>query len=180
MEARELTPSEWAILALLCERDAHGWALVRSLASDGEIGRVWSVKRALVYRGIEVLSAWSLVEAVGTADGLRGPNRTIMRVTEAGRRTVAEWLAEPVVHVRDARSLLLLKLLFQTRSKLDFRPLLREQAQVLARLEAALEEQVASNQEPEAMMASFRLEMTRAVSRFVATFSASPPTISAD
>jgi hypothetical protein len=45
----------WATHALLCEGEAHGWALVRALAPDGEIGRVWSIRRALVYRMVELL-----------------------------------------------------------------------------------------------------------------------------
>lgn len=170
MGERELLPGEWAIVALLCEGDAHGWALVRALAPGGEVGQVWSVKRALVYRGIDALSARKLIEPVGTAEGLRGRSRTVLRATAAGRRSVAHWLVEPVVHVREARSLLLLKLLFHTRSGLDPRPLLRKQARVLAGIEAALETQVASASSPDAMMASFRLEMTRAVSRFIETF----------
>ena len=43
------------MLALLCEGDAHGWLLVRALAADGEIGSVWTVRRALVYRSIDAL-----------------------------------------------------------------------------------------------------------------------------
>jgi DNA-binding PadR family transcriptional regulator len=170
VDERELPPGEWAILALLCEGDAHGWALVRALAPTGAVGRVWSVKRALVYRGIEALSAEGLIEAAGTAEGLRGKNRTVLRATELGRRRVNDWLAEPIAHVRDARSLLLLKLLFHTRAGRSPRRLLREQVRVLARIEAALETQVASDEPTEAMMASLRLEMTRAVSRFVAGF----------
>ena len=71
--------------------------------------------------------------------------------------------------MRDARSLLLLKLLFLSRARLDrsSRPLLRKQARVLARIEAALEERGASGDEADRMLASFRLETTRAVSRFV-------------
>ena len=33
-----LSLAEWAVLALLCEGDAHGWMLVRVLAPDGELG----------------------------------------------------------------------------------------------------------------------------------------------
>jgi DNA-binding PadR family transcriptional regulator len=170
VDEHELTPGEWAILALLCEGDAHGWALVQALAPEGDVGRVWSVKRALVYRGIEGLATQELIETVGTAEGLRGPNRTVLRVTEEGRRSVDDWLSEPVAHVRDLRSLLLLKLLFRTRSGLNPRPLLRKQARVLARIETALAKQVAVGDGPDAMLASFRLEMTRAVSRFIETF----------
>jgi PadR family transcriptional regulator AphA len=172
VDRRELTPGEWAILALLGEGEAHGWALVRTVAPSGEIGRVWSVKRALVYRAIEVLTAWGLIEEAGSAQSVRGPSRTILRATKAGRKAVAEWLDEPVAHVRDARSLLLLKLLLHARSGSSTSKLLSEQARVLAATEAALEEQLrTAGDGTEAMLAAFRLETTRAVARFVASFS---------
>jgi hypothetical protein len=40
-----LSLAEWAVLALLCEGDAHGWMLVRVLAPDAELGAVWTVRR---------------------------------------------------------------------------------------------------------------------------------------
>ena len=57
MEPPQQQPSlgGWAVLALLHEGDTHGWALVRALAPEGEIGRVWSIRRALVYRTVELL-----------------------------------------------------------------------------------------------------------------------------
>ena len=45
----------WAVLGLLCEGDTHGWTLVRALAPQGEIGRVWSIPRAIVYRTVGLL-----------------------------------------------------------------------------------------------------------------------------
>jgi len=35
----ELTVGEWAVLALLGEQPAHGFALARAMAPDGEVGR---------------------------------------------------------------------------------------------------------------------------------------------
>jgi hypothetical protein len=43
----------------------------------------------------------------------------LVEATAAGRRALTGWLAEPVEHVRDARSLLMLKLLFLARSDVD-------------------------------------------------------------
>jgi hypothetical protein len=50
-----LAPGEWAVLALLCERPAHGWLLACELAPSGELGSIWSLGRLLVYRSIGVL-----------------------------------------------------------------------------------------------------------------------------
>ena len=81
---RDLAPGEWAVLALLCERPAHGWALARQLSETGELGSIWSLKRPLVYRGLEILEARGLIVASGHEPGARGPNRTIFRATPAG------------------------------------------------------------------------------------------------
>src|SRR5690349_3367145 len=118
-EVEPLSPGEWAVLSLLCERPAHGWPLVRALAAEGEIGRVWTVRRAVVYRTLDVLLERRLIEPAGAEESARGPRRTVMRPTRAGRAAVRRWLAEPVRHVRELRSLMLLKLVFAQRAGID-------------------------------------------------------------
>ena len=54
---RILAPGEWAVLALLCERRAHGWAIASQLTPDGELGGVWTMGRPLVYRSLEILES---------------------------------------------------------------------------------------------------------------------------
>jgi DNA-binding PadR family transcriptional regulator len=158
---------EWAILALLCEGDAHGWALVRALAPEGEIGRVWSIRRALVYRTVEQAVEAGLVAHAGVEAGRRGSPRTLLRVTAAGRRAVERWLSEPVEHVRDLRSELLLKLLFAERAGHDARPLLRAQRALLEATVAALEAPAPASDAGARTVRAFRLETARAGLRFV-------------
>ena len=138
-----LTAGEWALLALLCETPAHGFALARALAPGGEVGQVWAVRRPLVYRALETLERMKLIHPVATLPSDAGPQRTILEPTAGGRAAVTEWLAQPVEHVRDARSLLMLKLLFLTRRNADLAPLLvaqRDRFQAHAdRLAAAAE-----------------------------------------
>jgi DNA-binding PadR family transcriptional regulator len=157
----------WATLALLCEGDAHGWALVRALAPDGEVGRVWSIRRALVYRMVELLLESGMIEQAGREPGTRGSPRHVLRVTRAGRRAVERWLAEPVLHVRDLRSALLLKLLFAQRAGLDRRPLLEAQRAILADTVVALEAPLSGEEEAAQTVRVFRLETARAGLRFV-------------
>jgi DNA-binding PadR family transcriptional regulator len=76
VDQRPLTAGEWSVLALVCEQPAHGWALATMLASDGEIGTIWSLTRPLVYRALEILQARGLIEAAGPVATNRGPNRT--------------------------------------------------------------------------------------------------------
>ena len=164
---RELAPGEWAVLALLCERPAHGWALARQLAPDGELGSIWSLTRPLVYRSLEILEERGLIGAAGHEPGARGPNRTIFRATPAGHAAVAEWLSEPVEHVREGRSLLLLKLVFAQRSCIDPRPLLTAQHEALAESIASLEHRIRRSVGVETILLRFRLESSRGVERFI-------------
>ena len=157
----------WAVLALLCEGDTHGWALVRAMAPLGEIGRIWSIRRALVYRTVDLVVAAGLVERAGIEQGSRGSTRTLLHATPTGRRAVGRWLAEPVAHVRDLRSALLLKLLFAQRSGLDRAPLLEAQHAVLADIIEVLEGQITGDASPEVTVHAFRLETARAGLRFV-------------
>ena len=142
MGDRDLAPGEWAVLSLLCERPAHGWALARQLSPTGELGSIWSLTRPLVYRSLEILEDRELIVPAGSEPGARGPNRTIFRATPAGHAAVAQWLTEPVEHVREGRSLLLLKLVFAQRVCVDPRPMLIAQQETLEEAIASLEERV--------------------------------------
>ena len=73
---------------------------------------------------------------------MRGPNRTILAPTAAGREALMRGSAEPVDHVRDVRSLLLLKLVFADRLDVDARPMLEAQHDANAASVAALEERI--------------------------------------
>jgi DNA-binding PadR family transcriptional regulator len=164
---RDLAPGEWAVLALLCERPAHGWALARQLSSAGELGSIWSLTRPLVYRSLEILEQRQLIAPAGSEPGVRGPNRTIFRATPAGHEAVQAWLAEPVEHVREGRSLLLLKLVFAQRARIDPRPMLSAQLEVLEESIASLEERAGETAGTDAILLRFRLESSRAMERFI-------------
>src|SRR5579871_3397222 len=164
---RDLAPGEWAVLALLCERPAHGWALARQLQENGEPGSIWSLTRPLVYRSLEILETRGMIVPAGSEPGARGPNRTIFRATPVGHAAVAEWLTEPVEHVREGRSLLLLKLVFAQRSCVDPRPMLYAQQEALEQSIASLEERIGSSAGTDAILLRFRLESSRGVVRFV-------------
>jgi len=166
-EVEPLSPGEWAVLSLLCERPAHGWPLVRALAAEGEIGRIWTVRRAVVYRTLDVLLERRLIEPAGAEESARGPRRTVMRPTRAGRAAVRRWLAEPVRHVRELRSLMLLKLVFAQRAGIDQTSMLLGQREALLELEASLADRLGDAGGADELLLRFRLETTRAASRFV-------------
>ncbi|HWE53966.1 MAG TPA: PadR family transcriptional regulator [Acidimicrobiales bacterium] len=115
----ELSPGEWAVLGAVAEGPKHGFAVAQLLAADGELGQVWTMPRPVVYQVIKKLAELGYVTERKTEPGTRGPVRTIVGVTPAGRRALRKWLAEPVDHIRDVRSLLLLKLALLYRSGAD-------------------------------------------------------------
>ncbi len=155
------------MLALLCERPAHGWAIARQLSPAGELGSIWSLGRPLVYRSIEILNERKLIVPSGHEPGSRGPNRTIFRATPLSHAAIAEWLLEPVEHVREGRSLLLLKLVFARRTCVDPRPMLTAQHEAITAAIESLEARVRDSAGTDAILLQFRLESSRAVSRFI-------------
>ena len=158
---------EWAALGLLCERPTHGWAIAQALGSSGEIGRVYTVKRPLVYRALAQLREAGLAEARGTAPSDAGPARTTLGATRRGRAAFKRWRGGAAEHIRDLRSELMLKLLFHDRAVLDAGPLLQEQTRVLARAERALERQLADAEGFERTLVLWRLSVARAALSFV-------------
>ncbi len=163
----ELGAGDWAVLALLAEEPTHGFAVGRALAPDGEIGKVWSVRRPLVYRAIDSLSDIGFAAPTGTVPSPSGPRRTVVTATDAGRAAVDGWLSEPVGHVRDARSLLMLKLLFLHRRGQDPAPLLHAQRDSFSARAAWLGEAVDAADGFDQVLLRWRLESTDAAIRFI-------------
>jgi molybdopterin-binding protein len=126
----DLTLAEHSCLALIGQGATHGWAVGTLLEPDGEIGRIWSLSRPLTYRAIDTLVERRLVTRKGTAAG-RGRDRTMLRATAAGRRTTSAWLDAPVIHIRDVRTELLVKLALRRRAGLAVEPLLAAEQRTL-------------------------------------------------
>jgi PadR family transcriptional regulator AphA len=122
--------AENTVLAVLSERPAHGFAIARLTAPDGELGKIWHVPRPIVYRSIGRLLEAGLVTPAAVESG-RGPQRTIYTATPEGRHVSAQWLDTPAEHVRDLRSHLLLKLALLDRAGRDPTDLLRRQRVIL-------------------------------------------------
>jgi DNA-binding PadR family transcriptional regulator len=165
--AEELATGEWAVLAALAEGPTHGFAVARLLARGGEAGQIWTVKRALVYHSIDRLVELGLAESIGEEASTSGPRRTVVRATALGKRRVTRWLAQPVDHLRDARSLLMLKLLFLSRRGADPSRLLRAQRAEFERMERGFDATASESGGFAGTLALWRLESARAGIRFV-------------
>ena len=159
-----LSLADHAVLALVAEQPRHGWAIVRELGPDGDVGRVWSLSRPLAYRSIDKLADRKLIRATRTEAG-DGPRRTIYATTTAGRREVEAWLDMPVEHLRDVRTELLLKVVIGARRGKDIRPLLRTQRRRLRPIIAGLGKAATA---PRADLVDiWRHESAQAVQRFL-------------
>jgi PadR family transcriptional regulator AphA len=121
---------EWTVLAVVRERSAHGFAIAALTARGGELGRVWQMPRPVIYRALSRLEAAGLVTPKEVESGA-GPPRTVYEITEIGREAVDGWLAEPVRHVRDLRSHLLMKLALLHRRELPAASLIADQRAAL-------------------------------------------------
>ena len=159
--------TEWAALGLLCEAPSHGWAIAQALAPDGEIGRVYSCARPLVYRAFGQLREAGLAEVRGQRRATPARRARSLGPTRRGRAAFGRWRGRPVDHVRDLRSELMLKLLFCDRAGRDSAPLLRAQAQLLARTDRSLERQLESITGFSRTLVLWRLSVARAALSFV-------------
>ncbi len=135
---RDLLLGEWACLGVLYQGATHGFAIAVEMRPEGDIGRVWSLSRALTYRSLDQLVERGLVSEVGEEPGIAGGNRTVLAATRRGRAELRRWLAIPVEHLRDLRSELLLKLMIAQRCGIDVTGMLDAQRVIVADLAQAI------------------------------------------
>jgi PadR family transcriptional regulator AphA len=167
-KASSLSPGEWAVLGLLVEGPRHGFTLVKTLAPGGAIGQIWSLPGPLVYRALSTLQTKGLATAVGAERSELGPKRLLIAPTAEGRDWLVCWLSDPVEHVRDIRSLLMLKLALGERLGHDPAPLLRAQTEHFRALLDSLERR-AKDIDPgfDRALNLWRMESARAAVRFL-------------
>jgi aerobic carbon-monoxide dehydrogenase small subunit len=134
--------SDWIVLSLVCEGPTHGHALAILLGRDGDLGSIWHVNRAGVYRSLDRLVDLGLIRPAGEQPSSRGPVRTLVEATAAGRAAGASWQYRPAQRTRDIRSELLIKLALLHRSGIDPHDLLVAQHERLMPIVAALRDRI--------------------------------------
>lgn len=165
---------EWTVLAVLREEPRHGFAIAALTADGGELGRVWQVPRPLVYRALGRLEEAALVTPTVVESG-PGPQRTLYAATPEGRAAVEGWLREPVEHVREIRSLLLMKLALLDRAGADPRELLRRQREVLEPIADAMAAECERHEGFDAVLAAWRHSTAAAALTFLDEIGAPGP-----
>ncbi|MCE9621506.1 MAG: helix-turn-helix transcriptional regulator [Actinomycetia bacterium] len=166
MTTAEMRLGEWACLGLLYPAPTHGFAIAARLKPGGDVGRVWSLSRALTYRALDQLAARGYAVAVGEEPGIAGGNRTILAATRDGRAQLRRWLTTPVEHLRDVRSELLLKLLIASECRIDVAPMLERQHAQIKQIATTLSAKVAGAEQTD-VVALWRIESSQAALRFV-------------
>ena len=149
------------ILALIVHTPRHGWALREELAKSGEIGQAWSLSKQLVYRAIDSLEEAGLIRRASPKDG-GGAHRIVLSATAQGKRTAMAWLDTPVMHLRDVRTELVLKLMLRERFELPLPLFIDSQHVVFDPLIASIEKAPAISP-----MAMWRRENAVAVKRYL-------------
>ena len=133
-----LSLPEQTVLAILAQQPLHGFAVAQLTAPGAELGRIWHIPKAVVYRAIGRLAQAGLIAPDRTQAGL-GPQRTLYTATPNGQQAARDWLDTPVQHVRDIRSHLLLKLALLDRAGADPTSLLRRQRAILEPIARAIQ-----------------------------------------
>ena len=162
---QHLLLGEWACLGILYTGPMHGFAVAARLKPTGDVGRVWSLSRALTYRSLDQLIERGYVQTVGVEPGIAGGNRTILAATRSGRSQLRSWLATPVTHLRDLRSELLLKLVVAEVCEIDVSAMIERQHAHVAELSEAIDVQVEA--QPDDLVVLWRSESSKAALRFL-------------
>jgi DNA-binding PadR family transcriptional regulator len=173
-EEPSLSLPEWLVLAILSQQPLHGFAVAQLTAAGGELGRVWQIPKAVIYRAIGRLLEAGLITPEGTEPGL-GPQRTVYTATPAGSAAAQRWLRTPVAHVRDIRSHLLLKLALLDRAGEDPADLLRGQREVLEPIACAIEERRAEVSGFDVTLLAWRRATAMAALEFLDMIAATAP-----
>jgi len=163
---QQLLLGEWACLGILYNAPSHGFAIAARLKPEGDVGRVWSLSRALTYRSLDQLDSRGYIHSLGEQPGIAGGNRTILGATRSGRAHLRGWLNTPVEHLRDLRSELLLKLVLAELCGIDVSTMLERQHARIELLATAIAEQVEADDTSD-VVDLWRIESSRAALRFL-------------
>jgi PadR family transcriptional regulator AphA len=170
-----LSLAEWLVLCLVGEGPTHCFAIASLLADDGSLGRVWHVRKAVVYRAAQRLEQLGLIMASEKQPSSQGPARALLQATPAGCQAAEEWLREPAGHARDIRSELLVKVALLDRAGADPRELLRAQHERLAPVADGLAVQIRTTTGFDHVLTLWRHESISATLRFLDAILATVP-----
>jgi PadR family transcriptional regulator AphA len=165
--ARRLRQSDWLVLCVVCEEPTHGFAVAGLFSHDGSLGRIWQVSKPAVYAAMQRLERLGLAQLAEEQHTSQGPARSLVKATPAGQTAAGRWLRTPVMHGRDVRSELMIKLALLDRAGGDPHELLREQRDGFGLLAAALADRVHASSGAEHTLALWRHKAMSATMQFL-------------
>jgi DNA-binding PadR family transcriptional regulator len=169
---RGLSLTEGLVLCVVGEGPTYGLVLARLLSPDGSLGQIWSVPKGVVYYTLQQLELLGLIRMTAEQRTGSGRARSFCEITAAGRAAAETWLREPVDHVRDVRSELMVKLALHDRIGADSRPLVRAQLARLVPAAAALDGRLRTATGFEHTMVLWRHEAMTATMQFLTALAA--------
>lgn len=107
-ETRDLLPGEYTVLGLLRREPLHGYELARCARDEG-LTAVLPLEQSALYAYLNNLEERKLVSWREERAGRRPPRKRY-ELTPQGAATVARWLREPVMRMREIRLEFLVKL----------------------------------------------------------------------
>jgi PadR family transcriptional regulator AphA len=174
-----LSLSAWLVLCLICEQPTHGNAIADLLGQGGPLSQVWRLHKSVVFLSLKRLEQLDLIRTIGTQPATKGPARVLKDATPAGRAAAVAWLDTPVVHARDVRSELLVKLALLDRAARDPRPLLAAQRTRLFPVARALRGRLNMASGSERKVVLWRVETISAIIRVLDELLDSPIPVAA-
>ena len=143
----------------------HGFAIAARLKPNGDVGTGLVVVTSAHLSLARPARTTRLHPTVGEEPGIAGGNRTILAATRTGRAQLRKWLATPVVHLRDLRSELLLKLIIAEICDIDIDSMLDKQHAHIASLAEVITTHLEA--QPDDVVALWRRESSSAALRFL-------------
>jgi PadR family transcriptional regulator, regulatory protein AphA len=108
-KAAQLTTTEAAVLGLLSSGSRSGYDLRKAVESS--VGLFWAPAKSQIYAVLPQLVEAGFATVRKVAQDQR-PDKSVYRLTRAGRAALKVWIEETPMPPEPARSLLLTKLLF--------------------------------------------------------------------
>lgn len=171
MRLYEPSLQDQIVLSIIGEKPRHGFAVSKELLQDPSLNAVIKIRRPLVYRSINTLSAVNMIRESKIEPGDQGSDRTVYAITVAGKRLNTEWLSSTVELPRDARLELLAKFALRNRRGLSNRSLAKRQCGEFALL-ASKFSAAANEASPDLhLVALWKYETVNAMIRLLQTVS---------
>lgn len=141
----QLGAAEYALLGMIVELGddtdgMHGYSLAQRF-TDGALARVIHLEPGMLYHYLKKLARGGLIRT-RIEPQERRPDRQIHLATEAGRASLAAWIAAPVRATREIRLEFLVKLFLVRRDERAVDSLVARQHEVMDGLVDSLREQL--------------------------------------